>query len=207
MADTPDPQSRFSEGLLAKASGGVSTIHSTDLQDDWFPSGRQSFAKRVSLALASFLITFGIGLGATLVWQSYGDTAREMIANASPQLAWLAPAAAPAPQDPTDAAAPAEPVAPTAPVASASDQQLLGAVSLNIDAVRQSIDRIAMNQEQMSRTIGQLVAGQEQMTQEIAKLRSIGQNILYKNSEPAPAAPAATSRSSRPRATPAPPPR
>ena len=41
-----------------------------------------------------FLITFCIGVAATLTWQSYGDAAREMIANSSPELSWLAPRAA-----------------------------------------------------------------------------------------------------------------
>ncbi len=193
MSAMPSPaQSEFSEGSLTiKPSGDVPTIHPADLKDDQFLSGRRSFAKRAPLALARFLITFCIGVGATLAWQSYGDTAREMIANASPQLAWLAPPAAPVAQDPADPIAPAEPAAP----APSADQQQLGAVSLDLDAVRQSVDRIATSQEQISRTIGQLVAGQEQMTREIAKLQAIEQYILYKNSEPPP------------RPAPAPPPR
>jgi hypothetical protein len=196
MSAMPSPaQSEFSEGSLTiKPSGDVPTIHPEDLKSDRFPSGRRSFAKRAPLALARFLITFGIGVGATFAWQSYGDTAREMVANAYPQLAWLAPLAAPVAQDPAEAVAPAEPAAPAAP---ASDQQQLGAVSLDLDAVRQSVDRIATNQEQISRTIGQLVTGQEQMTREIAKLQAIEQYILYKNSEPPP----------RPAPSPAPAPR
>ena len=37
------------------------------------------------------LIAFFIGVVATLAGQSYGNTAREIIANSSPQLSWLAP--------------------------------------------------------------------------------------------------------------------
>src|SRR5258706_5847777 len=52
-------------------------------------------------------------------------------------------------------------------VAPAFDQQL-NAMSLNIDAVRQSVDRIAASQEQITRTIDQIatsiMAGQQQTT-------------------------------------------
>lgn len=207
MSAMPSPtQSEFSEGSLTiKSSGDVPSIHPADLKNDRFPSGRRSFAKRAPLALARFLITFCIGVGATLAWESYGDTAREMIANAYPQLAWLAPPSPPVAQDPVDPVAPAEPAAPAVP---SSDQQQFSAVSVDLDAVRQSVDRIATNQEQISRTIGQLVAGQEQMTREIAKLQAIEQYILYKNSEPparpAPApAPAAPRPAARPSQAPA----
>ena len=41
-----------------------------------------------------FLIAFCFGVAATLSWQSYGDVARQNIANSYPQLAWLTPEAA-----------------------------------------------------------------------------------------------------------------
>jgi hypothetical protein len=207
MSAMPSPaQSEFSEGSLTiKPSGDVPLVHPAD-PTDRFPSGRQSFAKRAPLALARFLITFCVGVGAVLAWQSYGDTAREMIADASPQLAWLAPPAAPVAQEPADPVAPAELAAPAAPAAPSSDQRQLGAVSLDLDAVRQSVDRIAANQEQMTRTISQLVTGQEQMTREIAKLQAMEQYILYKNSEPPsrPAAAPAPRPATRPSPAPAP---
>jgi hypothetical protein len=56
-------------------------------------SKRASLVKRASRGLARFLIIFCIGVTATLAWQSYGNAAREMIANSSPQLAWLVPSA------------------------------------------------------------------------------------------------------------------
>ena len=188
MSAMPSPtQAEFSVGLLpVRLPLAAPGVGPGDLTDDWRPSGPRSIEKRAPLAFARFLITFGIGVGAALAWQSYGDAAREMIANASPQLAWLAPPAAPVAQNAPDTIAPAEPAAP------ALDQQQLNGVSLDLDAVRQSVDRIATNQEQMTRTISQLVAGQEQMTREIANLRAMEQYILYKNSEPPsrPAAPA-----------------
>jgi len=82
------------------------------------------------------------------------------------------------------------------------DPQQLNGMSLDLDAVRQSIDRIATSiaviQEQMSRgadriateqiarSVAQLTAGQEQMTREITKLQAVEQYVLYKNAEPPP---------------------
>ena len=93
---------------------------------------RSSRVKRASLALARFLITFCIGVAATLTWQSYGDAARGMIASSSPQLAWLAPQAAPVEQA---APAPSPPASP--------DQ--LKAISRGLAVVRQSVDRLAVD--------------------------------------------------------------
>src|SRR6266436_299623 len=81
-----------------------------------------------------------------------------------------------------------------APAASAPDQQQLNAMSLDLDAVRRSIDgraisignSIATSQEQTTRSIDQLTAGLEQMTREIAKLQAVEQYVLYKNSDPPP---------------------
>jgi len=86
-----------------------------------------------------------------------------------------------------------------AAAASTSDQQQLNAISLDLDAVRRSIDglaigigtSIATSQEQTTRSIDQLTAGLERMTHEIAKLQAVEQYVLHKNSEspphPAPA--------------------
>jgi hypothetical protein len=40
------------------------------------------------------LVTFCVGVAATLAWHSYGDAARQIIAKSHPQLGWLAPRAA-----------------------------------------------------------------------------------------------------------------
>jgi hypothetical protein len=112
------------------------------LENDPLPNRQPPVRMRASRALARFLIAFCIGVAATLAWQSYGDAARQIIANSYPQLRWLA--------------LQAEPVAPS------FDQQL-NAMSFKIDAVVESIDQMAAGQEQMARTIDQIVAGQERM--------------------------------------------
>jgi hypothetical protein len=81
-----------------------------------------------------------------------------------------------------------------APAAAAADQAQLNAMSLDLDAVRRSIDglaigigtSIAASQEQTTRSINQLTAGLEQMTHEIAKLQAVERYVLYKNSDPPP---------------------
>ena len=136
------------------------------------PSSR---GKQVSFALARFLITFCVGVAATLAWQSYGDAAREMIASSSPRLGWLAPQAAP--------------VAPTAFAAPSPDQEELKAISFGLAGVRQRVDQIA----------AQLAAGQEQMTRDIAnKLQAAEQDILDKLSAPPPQPAAAPARKPAP---------
>jgi hypothetical protein len=93
---------------------------------------------------------------------------------------------------------------------SAPHQQQLNAISLDLDAVRRSIDglaigignSIAASQEQTTRSIDQLKAGLEQMTHEIAKLQAVEQYVLHKNSEPPPRPAPAPSPVPRPSQTP-----
>jgi hypothetical protein len=121
--------------------------------------------------LMRLLITFCVGVAATLAWQSYGDAAREMIASSYPQLGWLAPQAA---------------IAQTAPVTivpsiTSSDPRELKAMSLDLAAVRQRVDHLAAAQEQMTRDI-------------TSKLLTAEQEILDKISVPPPQPAAAPAR-------------
>jgi hypothetical protein len=120
-----------------------------------------SLGGRASRGLARFLITFSIGIGATLAWQSYGDAARAMLANSSPQLGWLAPQTAPLAQT-----TPSMVVTPAADTASSDLQQLTAVVA----SMRQSVDQLA----------AQLAAGQQQVADNIAKLHADEQKILQK---------------------------
>jgi hypothetical protein len=136
------------------------------------PSAPRPRPRRRPLRL---LIAFGVGIAATLAWQSYGDAARETIASSYPQLGWLAPQAAAA------QAAPATIEAATASL----DQQEIKAMSLNLAAVRQRVDQLA----------AQVAAGQDQITRDFtAKLHAAEQDILDKISAPAPQPAAAFAR-------------
>jgi hypothetical protein len=152
-------------------------VHPVDLDQQDNRVARLSRRKRRSHPFARFLITFGVGVAATLSWQSYGDVARDTIASAYPQLAWLAPQAEALAQTASETAASAEPAAP-------SPDQELRAMSVDLAAVRQSVDRLA----------AQLSAGNQQMAGDIAGLQAAQQAILRKIATPAPR-PAAQPRS------------
>jgi hypothetical protein len=142
---------------------------------------RPSLGRRVLRRLARVLIVFCVGVGTALAWQSYGDAARAMIANSSPQLAWLAPQTAPVVSTAPDV---------VSPVATASPE--LQQLALGLAAVRQTVDQLT----------AQLAAGQRQMSDDVAKLRANEQEILHKLSaapprpaaapKPAPMTPAAS---------------
>ena len=171
MSSTLSPtQSEFSTGRWSTEPVPDDAPRLPDLKGGRFKSKRPSFGKRASRALVRFLITFGVGIAATLAWQSYGDAAREMIASSSEQLAWLAPQVAPAAQ-----AAPRL-VAPPAPAGPSPDLEQLKAMSLGLAVVRQSVDQLA----------AQVAACREQMTRDITKLQAAEQDILHKISEPPP---------------------
>jgi hypothetical protein len=122
-----------------------------------------------------FLIAFCVGVAATLSWQSYGDVARQNIANSYPQLAWLAPEAAVAQTAPTT----------IVPSTTSPDQQQLKAMSFDLATLRQRVDQIA--------------AGQDRITRDItAKLQAAEQDIIDKISAPPPQPAAAQSRKSAP---------
>jgi hypothetical protein len=146
--------------LLVKPSVEDAARSPAKVKKDDLPRGQPSIGKRASLAFAYYLIVFSVGIAATLAWQTYGDTARNLIA----------------------------------PTLSIPDQPRLNAESLDLDAVRRSIDglaisigtAIAASQEQTTRSIDQLTAGLEQMTREIIKLQAVERYVLYKNSDPPP---------------------
>ena len=168
-------RSEFSAGRRATKPSVDPTLQPAELKNDGF-SSKRAVGRKPSLApLARFLVTLCIGVAATLVWQSYGDAGREMIASASPQLGWLAPQAAPVARTAPDVIAPAAP---------SPDQQQLNAMLLGLAAVRQSVD--------------QLAAGQEQMTRDITKLQTAAQGIFDKISAPPPRPAGATARKPAP---------
>jgi hypothetical protein len=197
-------QPEFYTGLLpVEPSDEPPPVRPAVLENDRLPNEQPSLRKRASRALSRFLLASCIGVAATLAWQSYGDAARELIVNSYPQLGWLTAQAKPAPQHTLDVIA-------AAPAAPSVDQQQLNTMSLDLEAVRQSVDRIAVsiaagqdemlrsidriatgistNQDQMTRNIDQLAAGQERMAHEITKLQAVEQYVLYKNPEPTPRA-------------------
>jgi hypothetical protein len=104
------PQSEFPRDLRAAGPTGDG-VNQSSLEATIM---RPSLARRALRGLARLLIVFSVGVGTTLAWQAYGDAARAMIANSSPQLGWLAPQTAPV-----------VPIAPAPAGAASSDVQQL----------------------------------------------------------------------------------
>ena len=119
-------------------------------EDVPFPNRQPPRRRRASGTYARFLIAFCTGAAVGLLWQSYGDAARGMIANSYPQFGWLAP------QPALIARSGHSPdiIALAAPAAPASATEKLNATSL--DAMRQSVDRIAADHEQIMHGIDQI---------------------------------------------------
>jgi hypothetical protein len=106
-----------------------------------------------------------------LAWQAYGHTARRIIADAYPQLAWVAPPIA---------------IAQTIPRAIVPPTDFLDP---------QEMKAISFDLAKMSQKVDQLAVAQEQTRREITKLQAVEQYVLYKNIEPSPPpAPAAGTR-------------
>jgi hypothetical protein len=156
-------QSEFYKGLLPiELTADAPAVFTADVKNDRFAGGQPSPSEETSRPLSSILISFCIGVAATLTWQSYSDAARQIIATWSPQLGWLAPQAF-APQ-----------ITPN------TVEQLITRIADRI------VTSIAATQEPIVRTVDQLTAGQEDLTREIIKLEAISQYSLSKDLESQP---------------------
>jgi hypothetical protein len=153
------------------------TVRPADLTKSGYPNGLPSVGKRALIALVRFLIIFCIGVSAVLVWQSYGDPVREIVASSYPQLSWLAPQAEPVSQNAPDA------IGPALRTASSPDQQQPNAISLDLDAVRQDIDRITTNiassQEQMTGSANQIATGQQQIARRVERIATSQEQMMH----------------------------
>jgi hypothetical protein len=152
--------------------------------------------KRGSRRFGRYLVAILIGVVATLAWQSYSESAKQIIATRAPELGWspeakqmiatsiqwigwTKPPAGPEKQPP--------PVAQTAPTTPSLDPGQVQQMVQSLAALRESVQ--------------QLTAGQDQMAREIAKLESAVVEILLKIPEP----PAQPSVAPARKPTPAPP--
>jgi len=145
---------------------------------------RPSLGKR-AVRLTRFLIVFCIGIAGTLTWQSYGNAAREVIANMSTQLRWLAPQ--------TTSVAPNAPdvIAPPALARPSPELEEFKAMSLRFALVQKRVEQLAASQQKISDEIANLRADQQELHQ--------NQQVLdQKMSAPAPRPTAIPSRKPEP---------
>src|SRR6267154_3685978 len=136
-----------SSGGLRSMKPSIRSPRPSGLKDDHVASDRASIGRRIFRTLTRFFIAVLIGVGATLVWQSHGDAAREMVVARVPTLAWLLSVSATKP--PVVAATPPDPMQQLEPLAS------------NLDVVRRSVEQLAAKQEQMAQNIAALLAVEE----------------------------------------------
>lgn len=124
-------------------------LHPSEIQSGHrrWPAG---LARWIPITLLRFMIFFFIGVGTTVVWQSYGNAAKRMVAGLHPMLGWLAPPA------PITTA-----IAPGPAVGASADQ--LAVISRGLAGVRQSVDRLAADVAKL-----QAAAKQDQAQQHLS---------------------------------------
>jgi hypothetical protein len=78
-----------SDAVWADEPSLRATPRIADLKDHPFLGDTPSPRSRFSRALTRFLVVAFIGVGCTLAWQSYGETAKQKLATSAPQLGWV----------------------------------------------------------------------------------------------------------------------
>jgi len=156
--------------------------------------------RRGSRGFARFLLAICIGVAGTLAWQSYGESAKQIIATRAPELGWspeakqmiaswvqqlgwtkppagpentvVRPSALETPQAAPVAQTASENVAPKAPAAASLDPEQVQQLTRSLTTLQQ--------------IVLQLAAGQDRMAREMARLESDLVDILLKTPEPPP---------------------
>jgi hypothetical protein len=141
---------------------------------------------RHSPGFARYLVAVCVGVSAALLWQSYGEAAKRMIATKTLELGWspetkqiIASWVKPAPLD----AAANVASTPKVPAASSPDPQQLQQIAAHIAAVQQAVER-QLGDVQV--TVQQLAAGQDQIARQITELQTADEDILAKIPVPSP---------------------
>jgi hypothetical protein len=208
--------SDFSAGPRVTEPSLDATLRPADLNSNPSPTDRPSLSRRTSRGLARFLVMACVGAAATLAWQSYGDTAKQMIADSAPQLSWLLlsqPVVNPPsgreiaveqPSPPAvQASAPQTASGQARAVASPASETAASAAPTVPSPELQQLETLAHDLAEVRQSVEQLAAGQEQMAREIANLQTAGQDIRRRISALSPAA-ATTARRPVPPPQPAP---
>jgi hypothetical protein len=125
----------------------------------------KAIKKRGSRGFGRYIVAILIGVAATLAWQSYGESAKQIIATKAPELGWSPEAKqtiaswtlgwTKPPAGPEKQATPVAQTAPTAPSLEAGQVQQM---TQSLAAMRQTVDQVAGGQNQMARDIARLEA-------------------------------------------------
>jgi len=192
-----EPQIHVGPGVSAGASAPsldtiirAADVHDIHAPGEPRPAGR--WARRLFIG-----VLFAIGSAAAAEgWQQYGDAARAMIANWTPQLvatssppANAAPSEQPVAPDTQAAAATAAPAQPAPPAPPPQD----ATASAPSPGQAPLLQSMAQQIEQLKASVAQLKAGQEQMSRDIAKAfevkASVEQNLRPRIATPKMATP------------------
>ena len=134
---------------------------------------------RRSRGFRRYLVAILIGVAATLAWQSYGESAKQVIATRAPELGWSPQAKqmiatsiqwvgwTKPPVGPEKQALPVAQTAPTIP---------------SLDPAQ--VQQMAQNLAAMKQTVEQLAGGQDQMARDIARLEAAVAELIAKMPEP-----------------------
>jgi hypothetical protein len=146
------------------------------------PGDRRSIAARAIRACIGFLLAVCIGV-ASIVWQSYGDSAKQIVARWVPQFALSSSPqenpglpgqpSPPAVQASAANAAPPQPVPPaqTAPESAAPASATLSPESTqSLQSMAGDLAHAEQEIEQLKASIAQLKTSQQQMSRDIAKV-------------------------------------
>jgi hypothetical protein len=187
----------------------VSTSVAASTTYDFAPGPRivekSSRAKRARRAFVRYLIAIGLGVAATLGWQSYGDTIKQTIATKAPQLAWspemreqistwidqvgwnrLASLQGATPETiaaATGAPGALQPASTALSNAGTPDQPAAGLAPLLGEVQQIAADLATLRQD-----LVQLSTTQDETAHEVAKLEATSQNILNRVAAPLPQA-------------------
>src|SRR6266478_8412916 len=154
-AGARDPDATSDQRIgIRPVKPSIHSPRSSNLKDDQVASDRPSVGRRICRTVSQFLIVVFIGVGATLVWQSYGDAAREMVIARAPTLAWLLSVSTT--RSPAVAATSPDPV------------QQLGPLASNLDGVRRSVEQLAAKQDKMAQNIATPQAIEEDIRQKMS---------------------------------------
>jgi hypothetical protein len=181
-----DPQTHIASDFSAGPSvlAVDTTFRAAAVNDVQILGDRPSIGTRAIRAFIGFLLAVCIGV-AGIVWQAYGDAAKQIIAGWLPQLAVTSspPPENPAlPEQPSPPpvqasaakAAPTQPVPPaqTAPegVAPTTTATFTPESAQLLQSMAGDLARAGQEIEQLKTSIAQLKASQEQMSRDIAKV-------------------------------------
>ena len=121
--------------------------------------------KRGSRRFGRYLVAILIGVAATLAWQSYGESVKQIIATRAPELGWspqakqmIASWTLGWTKPPASSEKQASPFAQTEPTTPSFAAEQVQQMSQILTALRQIVEQLAGSQDQMRRDIARLEA-------------------------------------------------